>query len=118
MPLPHAHMPQVQVGAHAHDFTWLQSVLKQRGVKLTSDEVGYQLQSKVAAGAGASRVVVARGQPAAVCDSNGSLCGAAAAPWSSALASICMLPASATHLCRPCLTCGRWRRRRKRTAAA
>ncbi|PRW58407.1 nuclear pore complex NUP50A-like isoform X1 [Chlorella sorokiniana] len=38
--------PQVVVGSQRHDFTWLQRVLKQRGVRLTSNELAYELQSK------------------------------------------------------------------------
>ena len=36
------------MGSQRHDFTWLQRVLKQRGVRLTSNELAYELQSKVA----------------------------------------------------------------------
>ncbi|KAI7844570.1 hypothetical protein COHA_001928 [Chlorella ohadii] len=38
--------PQVVVGSQRHDFTWLQRVLKQAGVRLTSNELAYDLQSK------------------------------------------------------------------------
>lgn len=38
--------PVVRLGAAQHDFTWLQRVLKRRGVRLTSEELAYQLQTK------------------------------------------------------------------------
>lgn len=47
LPLPFL-SAQVVVGSQRHDFTWLQRVLKQRCVRLTSNELAYELQSKVA----------------------------------------------------------------------
>lgn len=38
---------QVVVGSQRHDFTWLQRVLKQQGMRLTSNELAYDLQTKV-----------------------------------------------------------------------
>lgn len=38
--------PVVLVGMARHDFLWLQRMLKQRGCRLTSNELAYPLQSK------------------------------------------------------------------------
>lgn len=47
--------PIVRIGEQSpHDFTWLQRVLKQGGVRLTSNELAYQLQSKVGTEGGGS----------------------------------------------------------------
>lgn len=48
-------LAQVVVGSQRHDFTWLQRVLKQAGVRLTSNELAYDLQSKVGGRGGFGR---------------------------------------------------------------